>query len=108
MERVIIRGGIDHYSTESPLSRFIKDYIPRAGNPIPKMTFYNGKGDPYEHVTKYERLMRLAGHDDTIICQMFEVYLKDSAQGRYKILLPNSIDSYDQLPSKFLKNFDYN
>lgn len=63
--------------TSLPFSRFIKDYIPRAENPIPKMTFYNGKDYPHEHVTQYERHMRLARHNETTTCQMFEVDLKD-------------------------------
>lgn len=41
MERVMVEGGMDHYSIESPLSRFIKNYISRAGNPIPKLMFYD-------------------------------------------------------------------
>lgn len=54
MDHEMFCGRTAHYSTQYPLVMYIHDYIPDVGHTIPKMLYYNGKRDPYEHVTQFE------------------------------------------------------
>lgn len=108
MERAILGGEMSHYSIESPLSRYVREYVPTIGRTITRMTYYNGIRNPYEHVTQFERKIRLPGHDEITMCQIFKVYLKDGAQGWYHTFLPKSIRSYEHIRNRFLKHFNYN
>lgn len=88
MEQIMMVGAVGHYSTESPLSREIREYVPCKSRTIPKMSCYHGKTDPFEHVTQFERRVQIAGSNRSTTCQLCEVYFKDCAQGWYMTLLP--------------------
>lgn len=70
MERTMLGGGTAQYSTKSPIVSYICDFITAVGRTVPKMSYYNGGSDPYEHVTQFKRHMRLVGHGDIIMCQI--------------------------------------
>lgn len=94
-------GGMNQYSNESPFFAQLEDHALLTGHSLPKFSIYNGRTDPYEHVTQYERQIWPAWHGSITMCQMFEVYLKDGAQVWYHIILPGSIDTYDHLKDFF-------
>lgn len=71
MECAMLGGGMSHCSIEFPLNMYVHEYVPSVGRTIPKMAYYNGKGDLYKHVTQLERQMRLAGHYEITMCQRF-------------------------------------
>ncbi|XP_074378022.1 uncharacterized protein LOC141719543 [Apium graveolens] len=85
----------------------IEQYRPPLGEErqFPKMSEFNGKGDPEDYCEKYELLMIGMGHNDIMLCKMFKTYLKGSASMWYKSLKAGSIGSYEQLKRKFLKYY---
>ncbi|XP_074377447.1 uncharacterized protein LOC141718966 [Apium graveolens] len=90
---------------EPVVTQEIELYRPPSGEErqFPKMSEFNGKGDPEDHCEKYELLMVGMGHNDIMLCKIFKTYLKGSASMWYKSLKPRSIGFYEQLKMKFLK-----
>ncbi|KAL8093495.1 hypothetical protein AgCh_035391 [Apium graveolens] len=75
---------------EPVVTQEIELYRPPPGEErqFPKMSEFNGKGDPEDHCEKYELLMVGMGHNDIMLCKMFKTYLKGSASMWYKSLKP--------------------
>ncbi|XP_074377426.1 uncharacterized protein LOC141718951 [Apium graveolens] len=94
---------------EPVVTQEIELYRPPPGEErqFPKISEFNGKGDPEDHCEKYELLMVGMGHNDIMLCKMFKTYLKGSASMWYKSLKPRSIGSYEQLKRKFLKYYSH-
>ncbi|XP_074354625.1 uncharacterized protein LOC141693419 [Apium graveolens] len=68
----------------------IEQYRPPPGEErqFPKMSEFNGKGNPEDHCEKYELLMIGMRHNDIMLCKMFKTYLKGSTSMWYKSLKP--------------------
>lgn len=70
-----------------------------------KLSYYDGSGDPEEHLSRFENMAMLHCYGDQIKCKVFLTTLTDSAQRWFEKLEPNSIKSFAEFQSLFLHHF---
>ncbi|XP_028103699.1 uncharacterized protein LOC114302818 [Camellia sinensis] len=74
----------------------------------PKFTLYDGKTDPYMHVSHYRQVM--AGHrrNDTLMCLIFPASLGELGLKWFERLPEGSIEGWQQLVEAFITRFKTN
>lgn len=78
-----IAQGVKTFSVYSPFTKATNS--PREGRAIMlKLSMYDRRRDPYEHLTKYESVMTHFGHDDVVLCRLFTSTLKDSTNAWFQ------------------------
>jgi len=66
---------------------------------------YDGTTDPDDHVNIYKTQMSLYTSDSSVLCRVFPTSLKGGALSWFTRLLPNSVDCFKTLLSKFGTQF---
>lgn len=69
------------------------------------MKRYDGTTNPDEHLYVFLTQDNLYTNDDTILCRVFPMSLKEAASTRYEGLLPWSINSFDALVKHFSSQY---
>lgn len=94
--------------TATPLSPEIKSTLLPAGFHQPKFTLYDGKTDPYMHVSHYRQVM--AGHrrNNALMCLIFPVSLGELGLKLFERLPERSIEGWQQLAEAFVTRFKTN
>lgn len=54
--------GVRTFGVDSPFTKAIQTTPGQVGATMPKVSMYDGRGDPYEHLTKYELMMTQFEH----------------------------------------------
>ncbi|KAK3010068.1 hypothetical protein RJ639_012640 [Escallonia herrerae] len=72
---------------------------------MPQCDFYDGTGDPGEHVYQFQTNMLLLQVSDIVMCRAFPTTLRKAAHAWFKSLQPRSIYSFGQLSDLFQKHF---
>ncbi|XP_021860377.2 uncharacterized protein [Spinacia oleracea] len=79
--------------------------MPNAYQP-PKFMFFDGKGNPKQHVAHFIETCNNAGTEGDLLVKQFVRSLKEVAFDWYTDeLAPGSIDSWDQMEKMFLNRF---
>ncbi|KAH7845575.1 hypothetical protein Vadar_003655 [Vaccinium darrowii] len=73
----------------SPFSPEIKSLDPPKGFSLPKFTSYDGKGDPYSHISHFRQMMTLYSRNAALMCKGKKEPLRDFA-GQY-------FDTYNEI-----------
>ena len=71
----------------------------------PKFMQFDGKGNPKQHVAHFIETCNNAGTEWDYLAKQFVRSLKENAFDWYTDLEPESINSWEQLESEFLKPF---
>ncbi|XP_057791043.1 uncharacterized protein LOC131008166 [Salvia miltiorrhiza] len=88
----------------SPFSDdILANTLPRSYKPI--SLDYDGTTDPEVHLNRFEGLVTLHMYTGGIKCRIFSTTLTRPAQLWFGTLAPNSINSFDDLRTRFLRQF---
>ncbi|XP_028096197.1 uncharacterized protein LOC114296104 [Camellia sinensis] len=79
-----------------------------AGFHQPKFTLYDGKTDPYMHVSHFQQVMVGYRRNDTLICLIFLSRLDKLGLKWFEWLLEKSIERWQQLAEAFVTRFKAN
>jgi len=71
----------------------------------PHFELYDGSTDPDEHLDMYVTQVGLYTSDDALFCRVFPSSLRGDALSWFIRLLPNSVDCFQTLASKFKLQF---
>ena len=71
----------------------------------PKFQSFNGKGNPKQHVTHFIETCNNAGTNGDLLVKQFVRSLQENIFYWYIDLVPECIDSWDQIEHEFLKRF---
>ncbi|XP_028122195.1 uncharacterized protein LOC114319392 [Camellia sinensis] len=94
--------------TATPLSPEIESTALPAGFHQPKFTRYDGKTDPYMHVSHYRQVMAGYRHNDALMCLIFPVSLGELGLKWFERLPERSIVGWQQLAEAFVTRFKTN
>lgn len=72
---------------------------------LPFIKTYFGRNDTEAHVNTFYGSMIMIGSSDAVVCRMFFLALGGQAVDWFKTLEPNSIESFQQLSTLFIKRF---
>ena len=86
--------------TEDLLSAPVPDQLR-----LPKVSLFDGTGDPADHVGIYSSWTRAYGYSDAIKCRLFDTTLAGEARRWWYRLPANSIGSWQDLKTKFATQF---
>lgn len=89
--------GVRTFSVDSSFIKAIQIAPGQVEATMPNLSIYDGRGDLYEHLTKYESVMTHFGHNDIALCRLFTSTLKSSAKAWFRTLKPRSIENFAQL-----------
>ncbi|KAH7859659.1 hypothetical protein Vadar_003868 [Vaccinium darrowii] len=89
----------------SPFSPEIESLDPPKGFSLPKFTSYDGKGDPYSHISHFRQMMTLYSRNDTLMCKVFPSSLGEAGLRWFDKLEAESITSWKQLSAAFIARF---
>ena len=86
---------------KSPFTRQIEGAsLPRRFNQ-PTFSLYNGRTDPVEHVSHFNKKMAVHSKDEVLMCKIFPSSLGPMAIRWFNGLKTNSIDSFKKLTQSF-------
>ena len=86
---------------KSPFTRRIEGAsLPRRFNQ-PTFSLYNGRIDPVEHVSHFNKKMAVHSKDEALMCKIFPSSLGPMATRWFNGLRANSIDSFKKLTQSF-------
>ncbi|XP_057793194.1 uncharacterized protein LOC131009789 [Salvia miltiorrhiza] len=89
---------------KSPFSAdILADTLPQSYKPI--SMDYDGTTDPEVHLNRFEGLVTLHMYTEGIKCRIFSTTLTGPAQLWFGMLAPNSIHSFEDLQTRFLRQF---
>ncbi|KAK2999044.1 hypothetical protein RJ639_024463 [Escallonia herrerae] len=88
-----------------PMSKAIEKAKLPPNFQMPQCDFYDGNGDPGEHVYQFQTNMLLLQVSDAVMCRAFPTTLRKAAHAWFKSLQPRSIHSFSQLSDIFQKHF---
>ncbi|CAL5410301.1 unnamed protein product [Camellia sinensis] len=94
--------------TATPLSPEIKGTPLPAGFHQPKFTLYDGKTDPYMHVSHYRQVMAGHRHNDALMCLIFPASLGELGLKWFERFPEGSIEGWQQLAEAFVTRFKTN
>nr|XP_023900373.1 uncharacterized protein LOC112012235 [Quercus suber] len=87
--------------SKSPFTRCIDEAeLPRRFQQ-PTFTIYNGKTDPVEHVSQFNKRMTVHSKNEVLMCKVFPSSLGPMVMRWFNGLRTNSVDSYRQLTQAF-------
>ena len=90
---------------KSPFTRRIEGAsLPRRFNQ-PTFSLYNGRTDPVEHVSHFNKKMAVHSKDEALMCKIFPSSLGPMAMRWFNGLRANSIDSFKKLTQSFGARF---
>ncbi|XP_057808470.1 uncharacterized protein LOC131022947 [Salvia miltiorrhiza] len=91
-------------SSRSPFSAdILANTLPRSYKPI--SLDYDGTTDPEVHLNRFEGLVTLHMYTEGINCWIFSTTLTGPTQLWFGTLAPNSIHSFEDLQTRFLRQF---
>ncbi|XP_028054705.1 uncharacterized protein LOC114258897 [Camellia sinensis] len=94
--------------TATPLSPEIESTLLLAGFHQPKFTLYDGKTDPYIHVSHYRQVMVGHRRNDVFMCLIFPASLEKLGLKWFERLSKGSIEGWQQLAKAFVTRFKTN
>ena len=105
----IVRGQYSAFEAEdtgaSPFSREIRQYSLPEKFSVLRFALYDGTSDPAAHLRHYVQRMSVWGDDDSLNCRVFSSSLADLPLRWFCSLPEDSISSWRQLQTSFLRKF---
>ena len=72
---------------------------------LPKVSLFDGSGDPSDHLGVYSSWARAYGYPKAIWCKLFDTTLAGEARRWWHRLMANSIGSWQDLRTRFAAQF---
>ncbi|XP_028077607.1 uncharacterized protein LOC114279552 [Camellia sinensis] len=94
--------------TATPLSPEIESTPLPARFHQPKFTLYDGRTDPYMHVSHYRQVMAAHRRNDALMCLIFPASLGELGLKWFERLPEESIEGWQQLAKAFVTRFKTN
>ncbi|XP_065620629.1 uncharacterized protein LOC136063742 [Quercus suber] len=95
---------LDRLSRSPFMYRIDEAVLPRKFQQ-PNFTVYNGKTDPVEHVSQFNKRMAVHSKNEALMCKVFPSSLGPVAMRWFNGLRTNFVDSYRQLTQAFGSRF---
>ena len=93
------------HRTDSPFTTSINIHHLPPKFKMPSLDSYDGTHDPFDHIATFKTMMHLQGVPYEIMCRAFPTTLKGSARVWFSKIPPNTVSSFKELSTLFVKNF---
>ena len=94
--------------SRSPLTEWIIDEAKPKDFVIPTFKQFDGKSNPVDHIFNFQQKMALETRNEAILCKVFSTTLIGPALAQFRQLPEKSIDSFEDLCTQFIKQYNSN
>ena len=75
---------------------------------VPSFKQFDGKPDSVDHIFNFQQQMALETRNEAILCKVFSTTLVGSALAWFRQLLEKSVNSFEDLCTQFIKQYNSN
>ena len=101
---VMVTQGVNR----SPFTEWIVDEPKPKDFLVPSFKQFDGKSDPVDHIFNFQQKMALETRNEVILCKVFSTTLVGLALAWFRQLLKKSVDSFEDLFTPFIKQYNNN
>ena len=94
--------------SRSPFTEWIVDEPKPKDFVVPSFKQFDRKSDPVDHIFNFQQKMALETRNEAILGKVFSTTLVGPALAWFSQLLEKSVDSFEDLCTKFIKQYNSN
>ena len=93
---------------KSPFTKWIVDEPKPKDFVVPSFKQFDRKSDLVDHIFNFQQKMALETRNEVILCKVFSTTLVGPALAQFGQLRENSVDSFEDLCTQFIKQYNNN